>query len=178
MRLFVGIDLPEDVKDSLAEMTSYGISGVKWVNREQFHLSLRFIGEVEHTFFEDISSSLARIRSQSMQLSLQGVGTFPQVKNPRVIWAGVSKDEQLMALQRKVEFQLSQIGLKKEKQKFRPHVTLGRVKGDKVKRIGEFLTYHSHFTTEPFIISEFVLYSSQLTPKGAIYRKESIFHLN
>ncbi len=176
-RLFVAIDIPDALKTSLSDLCSFGISGVKWVEKDRFHLSLRFIGEVEDNLFRDIAASISKIKSPPFSLRLKGVGTFPQKNNPKVIWAGVTTDEALFQLQKKVENQLNHMGIERDKRKFSPHITLGRVKGKKTGQIANFLQYHSLFSTPSFEVNDFHLFSSQLTPKGPIYRKEETIQL-
>jgi len=176
-RLFVAIELPESIKEGLNGLCSYGIQGVNWVNPNQFHLSLRFIGEVDQGTFDNIADTLIKIKGKPFMLSLTGVGTFPQGKSPKVIWAGVTKNEQLIHLQKKVETRLNQIGIQKEKKRFSPHITLARVKGKLPGRIGDFLGYHSLYHSGEFEVDSFHLFSSVLNPKGAIYRKEREYPL-
>lgn len=177
LRLFVAIDVPNEFKEQLKNLCQFGIQSVRWVNPDQFHLSLRFIGEVQHEKAEDIKATLSKIKADGFTLSFKGVGTFPAGKSPRVIWAGVPKNEPLNSLQKKVETQLSRIGITKEKRKFSPHLTLGRVKTNKTNKtnktdkIADYLAMNSLFETDSFEVSSFYLFSSQLTPKGAIYTK-------
>ncbi len=176
-RLFVAIDLPDSIKDRITELCSFGLPGVSWVKYEQYHLSLRFVGEVDENSRERIGTALSKVRGASFELVLKGVGVFPQKKTPRVVWTGVEKNESLIQLRNKVEHQLNQIGIQKESRKFHPHLTLGRVKSKKVARIGDYLSHYALFKSEPFPVEEFVLFSSRLTPKGAIYTKEIIYQL-
>ena len=178
LRLFVAIDLPDSIKERIVELCSYGLPGVKWVERDQFHLSLRFIGEVEENLSGKIETVLSKIKGKSTSITLKGAGTYPRKKAPRVILLGVEKNEELHLLKKKVDFQLNQIGVFKETRKFSPHVTLGRVKSNKIKRIGDYLVHYDMFRTEPFEVTEFVLFSSTLTPNGAIYKKEVVYQLN
>jgi len=176
-RLFIAIDIPDWAKEELTRLCSFGLQGVKWVDSSQFHLSLRFVGEVDEFLFRDIDDSLTKIKGKPFTLHLAQVGTFPGSKSPRVIWAGVAKNDELSRLQKKVEVQLNRIGIKGDKRKFSPHITLGRIKLPKVKRIGDFLVQNSLYKSELFEVDRFYLYSSTLTPKGAIYRKEKEYQL-
>ena len=177
-RLFVAIDLPETIKNQVLELTRFGMRGVKWVNLDQFHLSLRFIGEVDQHSFESIKTCLSKIRGSTCNLTLNGIGTFPMNKNPRVIWTGVEKNELLGQVRNKVEHQLSQIGISSERRKYHPHVTLGRVKENKIKGLGDYVAQYALFRSETFLVDNFVLFSSKLTPKGAIYTKEMTYPLD
>ena len=174
-RLFVAIDLPDWIKTELEMLCAFGVKGVKWVTREQMHLSLSFIGEVGEEAAMDISDTLIKVRAKSFEMSLNSVGTFPSEKTPRVIWAGIDKNNELMALQKKVASQLNQIGIKLERRKYSPHITLARVKSKTPGRIGEFLVQNSLYKSKPFDVTSFHLYLSTLTPKGAVYTKEKTY---
>lgn len=177
IRLFVAIDLPEWIKTELSTLCAFGLRGVKWVDPKQFHLSLRFIGEVDNALFRDIADSLTKIKGKPFPLSLSQVGTFPQSKTPRVIWTGIDKNEELNILQKKVELQLNRLQIKGEKRKFSPHITLGRVISHPPGHIGEFLVQNNLYQSEPFEVDRFFLYSSILTPKGAIHHREKEYEL-
>lgn len=172
IRLFIAIDLPREIKQELELLCSFGLKGVKWVETSQFHLSLKFIGEVPYNVFEDVADSLAKIKAKPFLLTLAEVGTFPGSKTPRVIWAGVEKNTELFHLQKKVETQLSWQKLKGDKRKYSPHITLARVKSNNPGRIGDFLVQNNLYKSKPFEVDRFFLFSSVLTPKGAVYRKE------
>jgi RNA 2',3'-cyclic 3'-phosphodiesterase len=174
-RLFVAIDLPPWIREELNRLCLFGIRGVKWVMSEQYHLSLSFIGEVDDNTAHDIAESLSKVKGNPFDLSLSSVGAFPGGKSPRVIWAGVSKSEYLMTLQKKVGYQLNQAGIKPEKRKFSPHITLGRVKSNKPVQIGDFLVQNGLYRSKLFKVTAFHLYLSRLTPKGAVYSKEQTY---
>lgn len=176
-RLFVAIDLPDWIREELKILCMFGVRGVKWVNPENYHLSLRFIGEVDHAKASDISDTLVKVKSGPFELSLSSVGTFPGGKSPRVIWAGVNHSDPLVNLQKKVSSQLNRVGIKLERRRFSPHITLGRVKTDKPDRIGEFLVQNGLYKSETFDVSSFHLYLSTLTPKGAVYTREQSYPL-
>lgn len=176
-RLFVALDLPDAVKQQITELCAFGLPGVSWVKLEQFHLSLRFIGEVESNRMDDIITCLSKVRASSLFINLKGVGTFPPNKTPRVIWVGVQKNELLLQLRNKVEFQLNQIGIPAERRKFHAHVTIGRVKSKKIKRMGSYLPHYDMFQAQSIALSEFTLFSSLLSPQGAIHTKVKNYQL-
>lgn len=176
-RLFVAIDLPDSLKAEISELIAYGMPGVAWVDSKQLHLSLRFIGEVDEQVLDQLITCLLKIHQQPFILKLKGVGTFPQGKSPRVIWAGVEKNDLLVQLHHKIEHQINSIGIKGEHRKFHPHVTMGRVKSNKIKRMGDYLAHYDLFRSEPFHVEYFSLFSSLLTPSGAKYTKEAEFSL-
>ncbi|OGQ97535.1 MAG: 2'-5' RNA ligase [Deltaproteobacteria bacterium RIFOXYD12_FULL_57_12] len=175
-RLFVAIDLPDDVRAGLADLC-FGIPGAKWVPPEQIHLTLRFIGEVDGAIFQDISETLADLRTPGFSLRLKGVGHFPPRKPPRVLWVGVEPQPVLIQLRNKVETALIRLGLLPEGRKFAPHITLARLHNTPLNKIGNFLAGNSLFECPPFPVATFQLYSSVLTPKGAIHTIETVYPL-
>ncbi len=176
-RLFVAVDLPDSLKAEISELSAYGMPGVAWVDSNQLHISLRFIGEVDDQVSDQLKTCLLKIHQQPFDLNLRGVGTFPQGKNPRVIWVGVEKSDPLVKLRNKIEHQINSIGIKGEHRKFHPHVTIGRVKSNKIKRIGDYLVHYDLFQSEPFSVGFFSLFSSFLTTSGAKYTKEAEYSL-
>jgi len=176
MRLFVAIDLPESVKERLA-LLCCGLPGARWVDPDQIHLTLRFIGEVDGGLFRDIRDVLAATEGECFSLQLSGIGFFPPRGKPRVIWAGLQKNESLLKLRNRMESQLVDLGLEPEGRKFSPHITLARLKNTPTIRIVHFLEAHSHFRSDPFFVENFHLYSSILGRKGAVHRIEVSYPL-
>ena len=175
-RLFVAIDLPTPVKNRLAPLC-FGLPGARWVEPEQLHLTLRFIGDVDAMVFQDVREALAEVRSELFPLRLEGVGFFPPRGKPRVVWVGISKNEQLLLLRKRVESVLVRTGLEPEGRKFSPHITLARLKNTPPSKVGAFLSHHGLFITEDFSVSEFLLYSSVLSNKGAKHYIEDSYPL-
>src|SRR3954453_7733200 len=125
LRLFVALTLPEEVKDQLA-MLATGIPGARWVPPENYHLTLRFIGEVESWRAQEVDDALANIRARPFELSLRGLGTFEKAGRISALWVGVEKTDALGFLQSKGETALQRIGLEPERKRFAPHVSLAR----------------------------------------------------
>lgn len=175
-RLFVAIDLPEQVKESIQEICS-GLPEAKWVDVRQLHLTLRFIGETDDGLFTAIKESLARISESAFSLTLQGVGCFPPKKSPRVLWVGIDRNDTLIRLADKIEQELVKNGLEPESRRFSPHITIARFRDISTHKAAEYLAKNSLFKTQTFPIEEFYLYSSTLTPKGAVHRREASYPL-
>ena len=144
---------------------------------EQLHLTLRFIGEVEKPDFEAIREALGGIRTRSFYLSLKGLGHFPLRGDPEVLWAGVSKNQDLLSLRHKIENLLVRRGLDPDARKFFPHVTLARVKDAAAPWVGRYLAGNSLFGIPEIPVQVFHLYSSRLTSEGAIHRMEGSYPL-
>lgn len=175
MRLFVALALPETVTKSL-EMLEAGVPGARWQTREQMHLTLRFIGEVDGRDATAIDDALASITAPAFSLELKGVGSFGG-KYARDLWAGVAPNDALTHLQRKIESALQRVGLEPDGRKFSPHVTLARLKGTQNGHVMDFLTDHALYSSGAFPVDSFLLYSSQLSSNGSIYRAEKAYRL-
>ena len=175
MRLFVAIALPDSVADGLV-MLQGGIPGARWSTREQLHLTLRFIGEVDGRDAAAIDDALAAIRSPGFALELKGVGEFGG-RNPRALWAGVRDEGPVVHLQRKIESAVQRAGIAAEERKFSPHITLARLRGAPRDRVITFLSAYALYASGPFEVNGFVLYSSTLTPNGSLYRPERSYRL-
>lgn len=176
-RLFVAIDPPLDIRERLI-MLCCGLPNARWTIPEQLHLTLTFIGEVSGSVFLDIREALAGISGPVMTLRLQGVGFFPPRGQPRIVWAGLEKNEPLQVLQRKITTRLFQLGLELENRKFSPHITLARLQQTSATKVGKYLESNSLFQSAPFIIDHFTLYSSILGRKGATHVVEQSYWLS
>jgi len=175
-RLFVAIDLPPDIATQLQRIC-YGVPGARWVQSEQMHLTLRFIGEVDGGVFRDIKEGLAGIEAPGLALQVKGLGFFPPRKTPRVLWAGLAPVEEVSALRKRIDNVLNGMGLGPEGRKFFPHITLARLHDTPLSRLGRFLAGNGLFATPEFPVSEFHLYSSELTSKGAFHTIEASYPL-
>ena len=133
IRLFVGLELPEDVRHALAGLCG-GVPGADWVAPESMHLTLRFIGDVTEADAEDAHDALMRVRAPGFDLSLHGVGHFSTGDELRALWAGVDRSEPLAQLRRNVDSALVRMGFPPEERRWRPHVTLARCGGASVLR--------------------------------------------
>ena len=182
IRVFVALDLPPSIKEYLSEtMTRLRASlpgGVRWVDPAGVHLTLKFLGDVDAGLvtglLQAMDESAAKFARPDLQLQLAKLGTFPNQREPRVLWAGVSGDmEGLEQLQRLVDGAISDLGFAPERRPFRPHLTLGRVR-DQVwaedrRRIGTGLSQLPFNPSQLWKVEEMHLIRSTLTPRGAIY---------
>jgi 2'-5' RNA ligase len=175
MRLFVALSIPDAVANTMFLIQS-GVPGAKWQTREQLHLTLRFIGEVDGRDANAIDDALSAISSPPFSLSLKGIGEFGG-KNPRALWAGVSDPEAVTHLARKIETAMQRIGLPAEERKFTPHVTLARLRGAPEARVVDWLVDHALYASAAFEVADFALYSSQLSQGGSIYASERVYPL-
>lgn len=176
IRSFIAIDLPDAARGrlrSLADELKSSEAAVGWVRPEGIHLTLKFLGNVEPELIERIKPVLFEIASQSRPFSLQpfGCGAFPAIGQPRVVWVGLRGDsEPLLRLRNAVEAAMVSFGFRPEDRPFKPHLTLGRVRGrQRIKSLQQILLARRDFTAEPFDVAELVLYKSELRPDGARY---------
>jgi 2'-5' RNA ligase len=134
MRLFIAIEVPEETKRAMAEAQArLKGSGVKanWTRAEGIHLTLKFLGEAPEESVGGVLAALAQaVEGQGrFRLTVGGAGVFPNEKNPRVVWVGVSGElEKLAGLQVRVEEQMVRLGFQPEDRSFTPHLTLGRIR--------------------------------------------------
>lgn len=175
-RLFVAIPLPESTINHLQRISS-GVAGARWLKPDQIHLTLRFIGEVDGAVFRDIGQALHEIETDPFKLSLEGVGTFPSHKDPRVLWVGVSKNEPLMHLQRKIESVLVRAGVQPDGRRFTPHVSIARLRDIRMNKVADFIAHNSMFKAESFPANNFCLVSSHLGSEGASYQIEERYQM-
>jgi RNA 2',3'-cyclic 3'-phosphodiesterase len=176
LRLFVGIEFPPELKLRLSLLSS-AIPGAKWVDPGNFHLTLRFIGEVTEDVAADIDEALACVRARSFPLRLAGTGVFGG-NRPRALWVGVERDPDLVALHGKVELALTRMGLEPEPRKFTPHVTLARLRDPELHMLREFLARNAQFRANPLPVEQFSLIASYPTKAGSIYEDQADYPLS
>ncbi len=168
MRLFVGLTLPDDIRASLAGVCA-GLDGARWVKPENLHMTLRFIGEVGGAEAGDIDAALGTINAPAFQLQCQGLGHFGKAAKVRALWAGLTPSDALSHLQEKIESAVARAGYGAEGRKFKPHITLVRIRGRPPKNLGDYMAAHGAFTTAPFSINAFTLFESHMGHGGSHY---------
>lgn len=180
IRTFIAIHLSQDARRRLTEtirwMVSEVPSGVRWVDPEGIHLTLKFLGDIEPALVEDVLRAMEQAASGTLpfQVHLNGLGVFPNLRRPRVLWAGVGGDmDALGALQEKVEAAMEGLAFPRERRAFSPHLTLGRVR-DTIsavarQRVGGLVSQGSLDGADPWPVNAVHLMRSNLTPDGAVY---------
>ena len=178
IRSFIAVDLPEETRklleDIQRELKQCG-AAVRWVKPRSIHLTLKFLGNIQPAQVEDIALAVAQeIRDQPpITLRPAGLGAFPNLRKPRVIWIGMEGEVQrLNGIQARVENSLEPLGFAREKRGFRPHLTIGRVKDR--RRLQPLIDAMATLDIPPFNsfdADEIILYKSDLRPTGAIYTK-------
>ena len=178
-RLFVAIRPPEEVRDVLLDAME-GIDGARWVDEENLHLTLRFVGEVDRPAANDLAAALGAIRAAPFTLVIDGIGHFDKRNRygarPRALWAKVPHTGLLSDLRMKVERACEAVGLGRETRRFTPHITLARL-GPDAGEIGRWLARFGDLTAGPWQAKEFVLYESHLGRTGSFYEPVATFAL-
>ena len=178
-RLFIAIRPPEPVRDRLVD-TMEGLEGARWVDEENLHLTLRFVGEVERPMANDLAAALDQIVAAPFTLTVDGVGHFDKRNRhgsrPRALWARVPRYGALRELQAKVEHACQSAGLAPEQRRFTPHITLARL-GASTSEIGGWLARFGDVKAGPWDVTEFILYESHLGHSGAFYEPITAFAL-
>lgn len=176
IRSFLAIEIPrtilkkiEEVQDDLKSSRA----DVRWVNPEKIHLTLKFFGNIDESRIDPIVKSIERPTQtiSPFSLKVRGVGAFPYLKNPRVIWMGlVDGKEVLVSFQKQLEKELEKIGFEPEERAFHPHLTLGRMKSSKGREeLAGRMERHKEEEFGNFQVERVVLFKSDLKPTGPIY---------
>jgi RNA 2',3'-cyclic 3'-phosphodiesterase len=177
MRLFIALDLPNAIRNELVAVQARMRSDkqpVRWVDPPGMHLSLQFLGEAPVSMLAPLKAGLARLPTPEFQLQLAGLGAFPHVYHPEVIWVGLGGDTAaLAALQAAVLSVTAPLGFRADRHSFRPHLTLGRVREGLNRLRREALGTVIDRTTPPAPLTwtggRPVLFESTLTPHGPLY---------
>ena len=176
IRLFVAIDLPEEVRGRLAQLCG-GVPGARWMEPQSYHVTLRFIGDAPEDVAQDIHAALSALRAPSFDLTLGGVGAFSKGRQLHTLFVGVEKTPPLLHLHDKIERALTCLGLEPDNRKFSPHVTLARLKGASQAKVKDFMFITNLFHHDPFPVNRFTLFSSRLSSSGALYAPEADYQL-
>jgi len=144
---------------------------VKFVEPENIHLTLKFLGEIEPSLVEQVSQVVKETSFQPFSVRLEGMGVFPNLRRPRVVWAGITDGvSQLAEIWKNVDAKLSELGFEKERRRFSPHITIGRVRSGRNRdRLVEEISTLSSYEFGGLHVDRIVLKKSVLTPRGPIY---------
>lgn len=174
-RLFTGLEIPSALGQTLAMMRG-GLPGARWIDPENYHLTLRFIGDVDDALARDIASLLGQVRRSAFEIYLDGLASFGGRK-PRAVVASAAPSPAMMELQAEHERLLQRMGLAPDGRKFTPHVTLARLRDSSSHEVAEYLAARGGFRSPPFPVSRFVLFSSRASVGGGPYVVEAAYPL-
>ena len=189
IRIFLAFDLPEDLKDKIySDFSEYIKSpylkkNIKWVEKENLHFTIKFLGDVKEHKVLEIFQKIAEKAKEvaSFEIKIKDFGAFPNYKRPKILWLGMKMfDTQLKVLKKKIDLNLAKIGFVQEKRKFAPHFTIGRIKQKADQGIvQEFLKAieTKEFEYPAFLVEKIVLYKSILHQHGPEYKKMKEFIL-
>jgi len=185
IRSFIALELEQEIIEKLRgveEKLKSARAEVKWLNPSSIHLTLKFLGGVDEEMIGKIAGKAERIarKYEPFNLSVEGIGTFPPGKSPRVVWVGVKGDtNSLSQLQEQIEQEISSLGFEREARGFTPHLTLGRVKSPGGKEeLLQKVEEDKGVKLGGFTVKSFYLFKSDLRPQGAVYTKLKTFVLN
>jgi 2'-5' RNA ligase len=174
-RLFTGVEIPSDIGQALG-MLRGGLPGARWITPENYHVTLRFIGDVDDTVAQEVALILGRGKRGGFDLHLEGLTSFGGRK-PRAVVATVAPAQALLELQAEHERLMQRIGLAPEGRKYLPHVTLARLRHSSSRDVAEYLSERGFFRTAAFPVSRFVLFSSRASVGGGPYVVEASYPL-
>jgi 2'-5' RNA ligase len=175
-RLFTGVEIPPDVGQALASLRG-GLPGARWIDPENYHLTLRFIGDVDDMIAGEVASMLGRVKRGAFELRMDGLTSFGG-RTPRAVVATVAGAQALVEVQAEHERLMQRIGLEPEGRKYTPHVTLARLRDSSSRDVAEYLSARGYFRTAAFQVSRFVLFSSRASTGGGPYIVEAAYPLN
>ena len=177
IRLFVGLKIPYDICDELLLLCS-GLENARWVKKENFHITLQFIGPVQESYIDDLIQCLSVVSFSQFSLTLNGINFFESSGIIRSIWVGVREKEKLKKLASKVSMSVTKTGIKFRRRKFTPHVSIARLAGKPSPRFQNYIEGNALFRSRSFPVKNFTLFESILKPDGPIYLINSTFPSN
>lgn len=174
-RLFAALEMPQQASTRLT-MVRGGLPGARWIDPENYHLTLRFMGDVDYRTADEIADRLDRITPRPLTINIEGLGAFGG-KKPHSIFAVVSPNPELSDLQADIERMCQRMGLPPDSRKFTPHVTIARLRNVSPDGVARFLSSRGGFQVPPFTIGRFVLMSSRDSIGGGPYIVEDAYPL-
>jgi RNA 2',3'-cyclic 3'-phosphodiesterase len=173
-RLFTALEIPSEIGQSMSQLRG-GLPGARWVDPENYHLTLRFIGDIDDGLADEIADLLGQVARRKFSLRIDGLDSFGGSK-PRAVVAAVQPVVELVDLQAEHERIMQRVGLQPER-KYRPHVTLARLRDTSSRQVADFLSLRLPFRSPSFSVSRFVLYSSRNSVGGGPYVVEAGYSL-
>lgn len=176
IRSFLAIELPEAIQEKIEEIQRdlmISRADVRWVNPGNIHVTLKFFGNIEESRIDPIVKSIEELihSTSAFRLWVRGMGAFPYLKNPRVIWMGLVDEHNILGpFQNRMEALLENIGFERESRAFQPHLTLGRAKSNRGRE--ELVGRLEKYREEEFgalMVERVILFKSELRPSGSIY---------
>jgi 2'-5' RNA ligase len=174
-RIFTGLEIPDDVGRALSTLRG-GLPGARWIDPENYHLTLRFIGDVDDITAHEVASLLGKVRRNELELRFDSLSFFGG-RRPRAVIATLAQTPALMELQAEHERLMQRVGLEPEGRKYTPHVTLARLRDSTSRQVADYLATRALIQSPPFRVSRFVLFSSRASVGGGPYVVEAAYPL-
>ena len=174
-RLFTGIAIPDDIRQHLSLLRG-GLRGARWIDVENYHLTLRFIGDIDGRIADEIADRLARVARRAFALTITGIGAFGG-RNPNAIIAEIGPSAELLELQAEHERMMQRLRLPADPRRYTPHITLARLRGADEREVATYLALRGGFRAGPFGVDAFVLFSSRDSVGGGPYVEEAAYPL-
>lgn len=175
-RLFTGLEIPSEVAEQLS-LYRGGLAGARWIDAANYHITLRFIGDVDFGVARDIGSMLAEERPRgAITVTIDALSAFGGGR-PRALIARVAPTPELTRLQAEQERLMRRVGLEPEARKYTPHVTLARLRNASSGDVAAFIAMRGHFPKLSFTVERFVLYSARDSVGGGPYVVEAEYPL-
>ncbi len=179
-RLFVAAEIPRKIVEEIINRRDgvFGNSKIKWEPKEKLHLTLKFLGETDTAKIPGIKTAIEKAISgvDEVPTAFTRFGVFYRNGQPKILWAGFEATEELLNLHFKIEKELENLGFERERRKYKPHLTLSRLKGyediNKIRELGKL-----EFEKKDFNIDKIILFKSELKPTGSVYYKIESFEL-
>ena len=174
-RLFTGLEIPAQTGLMLS-MLRGGLRGARWIDPEHYHITLRFIGDIDDRTADEVADALDKIRRSALTIHLDGLGSFGNGK-PHAVWARVEPNDELRELQAEQERIFQRLHLPPDRRKYIPHVTLGRCRTSTNEDVAKWLAERGGFEAAPFVAGRFVLFSAKAGVGGGPYLVEEAYPL-
>ncbi|MES2906350.1 MAG: RNA 2',3'-cyclic phosphodiesterase [Pseudomonadota bacterium] len=175
-RLFIGLEIPAQVGNYLGALRG-GIPGARFIEPSDYHITLRFIGDIDIRMANEIADMLGAVRRKSFTLRLSELRSFGK-DSPHSIVATLHPSPELTELQAELERMMQRLGFPSEGRKYTPHITIARLKNSGVRDVGEWIVTRSPLSSAPFPVNRFVLFSSRASTGGGPYIVEGEYPLS
>jgi 2'-5' RNA ligase len=174
-RIFTGLEIPADIGRALSSLRG-GLPGARWIDPENYHVTLRFIGDVDDVVAHEVAAMLGMVRRTEFELRFDALASFGG-RWPRSLVATLAPTRALMDLQAEHERLMRRVGLDAEGRKYTPHVTLARLRESSSRQVADYLSARALIGMPPFQVARFVLFSARASVGGGPYVIEAAYPL-
>lgn len=178
MRLFTALDLPNTLRERFADLRDDAALDARWSPPDQYHITLRFIGDADEAEFPHYRDAVASVQASPVSCQPYGLDVLPSRRNPRVLMVGMERTDSILALYEALSDALADLGLERDDRTYRPHVTLARLNDEAPETVHRFLRTLDDLDLSDFTASAFHLYESTLTHDGAVHERRATIPLS